>query len=128
MSIPAWALPSIPTPDRPRSSFGMTIGRLEELRDRIREEEGDWTRVQILKREQEELLIGVLSKGLSGDVPAGTHVRFAPSDRDPNSTLCITVSTQDLRNTYYLKDQRPGRTPFQQGVIGKARTVIKSRG
>lgn len=126
MSVPTSALPSDPPPDRPRSSFYLTIDRLEELRHRIREEEGDWTRVQILKREQEELLIGVLSRGFSEDLPSGTGIRFAPSDSDPTHSLHITVLAQNEKYSYYLKD-RAAKTPAQLAIINRTREIIRSR-
>ncbi len=123
--VPVWAPPP---PDLPQSGFGATIDRLEELRVRIREEQGNWSRAQPLKKEWDDLLIGVLSRGLSADFPAGVRVRFGPSESDPEHSLRIAVSMRDSRHTYYLRDQRRGRTPFQEGIVRRARAQVRSRG
>lgn len=128
MSIPASVLPSIQPPDKPQTSFGETITKLEELRYRIRKEASDLTQVQTLRREQDELLIGVLSRGLSGNVPDGFRVQFAPSDNNPNGTLHITVIERGQIHPFYLSDKRRDRTPIQERVISKARAVISSGG
>lgn len=128
MSIPASVLPSTPRPDRPRSGFGLTIDRLEELRKLIREEASDWTQVQAWRREQDVLLLGVLSRGLSGDVPDGFRVRIAPSDNTPDRTLCIMVIEHGQILPFYLGYEGRDRTPIQKRVIAKARSVIRSRG
>lgn len=130
MSIPEWALPQTPAPDRPRvSEFGQTLGHINGLIERAREarEEGDWTKATNLRSERDNLIVGLLDRGLSGDLPPGVRVRFEPSDSDPDRSLRISVIATDLNRSYYLKDGAV-KTPAQQKIVDKARAIIRSRG
>ena len=129
MSIPAWALPQTPAPDRPRvSEFGQTLSHIDDLIERAREahEKCDWTKATNLRSERDNLVVGLLDRGLSGDLPPGVRIRVEPSDSDPDRSIRISVIATDLSRTYHLKDEA-AKTPAQQDIVDKARAVIRAR-
>ena len=127
MSVPAWALPQSPVPNKPHvSALSLSVGRINDLRSRANME-SDWERASNLRSQSNPILIEVLGRGVSGDLPQGERVQFKPSDSDPNYSICVTVTTSDLSRTYYLKD-KAAKTPAQQIIVGKARAIIRSRG